>query len=401
LYIESSTWTYENTDLFNFENVNNSKNSITTKNNGYLIRQKDKVGFILYNKFTLSSVTLSSSKICHIEIDNNNNFYLENEIDNHSYILENEPFIIINNFIYQQTNNLGFQLNKGDIIKIGRYRFKIRAINFVNNLNKENINNLNNNINNNNNNLCRICFSNSNFSPLISPCNCTGSMKYIHLSCLQKWLLSKKQYTTKNKFDFIFYIYTTEQIQCELCKVYFPDFYKINGILYDIYDFNNEFTENGQKSSFTIETLLSEKNTEIFIYNIVFTNIGKLGLLNEQNENNLINIKIGRNNNCDIILDDPTISRIHSILNINYNGIYLKDFGSKYGTGVLIQNKRFNFKDEKAISIQFGRTVISFFQKPNLIINLLCCKFKSDEESYSEEEKKGIKFEHGYQVKNE
>eukprot|EP00828_Plagiopyla_frontata_P033783 TRINITY_DN43894_c0_g1_i1.p1 TRINITY_DN43894_c0_g1~~TRINITY_DN43894_c0_g1_i1.p1 ORF type:complete len:117 (-),score=13.77 TRINITY_DN43894_c0_g1_i1:225-575(-) len=35
---------------------------------------------------------------------------------------------------------------------------------------------------------CRICFS-GNFTkgnPLISPCNCSGSLKYIHLQCLQQ-----------------------------------------------------------------------------------------------------------------------------------------------------------------------------------------------------------------------
>lgn len=40
---------------------------------------------------------------------------------------------------------------------------------------------------------CRICWQ-TDFSPdnpLISPCICDGTMKYIHLICLQKWLRSK------------------------------------------------------------------------------------------------------------------------------------------------------------------------------------------------------------------
>ena len=341
---------------------------MTTNNNGYLIRQRDKVAFLTYQKYSLSSSVYAPAKLYHIEIEDNN-FYLHYDMDNNPYTLDTAPYIIINNFIYQQTNNLGFKLNKGDVIKIGRYKFKIRAINFINKKDINN-NNINNNINNNNNS-CRICFSNSNFSPLICPCNCTGSMKYIHLSCLQKWLLSKKQYTTNKKFDYIIYTYTSEQVQCELCKTYFPDFYKINDNLYDIYDFHNEFSENGQKSSFTIETLLSEKNLETFIYNIVFTNIGKLGILNDINDNNFVEIKIGRTHNCEIILNDPTISKIHSTFYINIDGIYLKDYGSKYGTGVLIQSRKFNFIDEKAITI----------------------------ESYSEVDKKGIMFEHGYEVK--
>ena len=41
---------------------------------------------------------------------------------------------------------------------------------------------------------CRICLQEGEFSgenPLISPCNCTGSVKFLHLECLRKWLTSK------------------------------------------------------------------------------------------------------------------------------------------------------------------------------------------------------------------
>ena len=42
------------------------------------------------------------------------------------------------------------------------------------------------------NNTCRICFEEQTNTkdPLISPCRCTGTSKYIHHSCLQKWRLS-------------------------------------------------------------------------------------------------------------------------------------------------------------------------------------------------------------------
>uniref|UniRef100_A0A1I7VQN6 RING-CH-type domain-containing protein n=1 Tax=Loa loa TaxID=7209 RepID=A0A1I7VQN6_LOALO len=36
---------------------------------------------------------------------------------------------------------------------------------------------------------CRICHSfGSSGDPLISPCRCTGSLKYVHISCLLHWL---------------------------------------------------------------------------------------------------------------------------------------------------------------------------------------------------------------------
>ena len=40
--------------------------------------------------------------------------------------------------------------------------------------------------------MCRICFESEEESkPLITPCKCSGSMKYIHEECLKIWLLSQ------------------------------------------------------------------------------------------------------------------------------------------------------------------------------------------------------------------
>ena len=40
--------------------------------------------------------------------------------------------------------------------------------------------------------ICRICFEAGTIeNPLISPCECSGSMKYIHEECLKKWICSR------------------------------------------------------------------------------------------------------------------------------------------------------------------------------------------------------------------
>ena len=38
---------------------------------------------------------------------------------------------------------------------------------------------------------CRICFDTTD-EPLIEPCKCSGSMRWVHNSCLQKWINIKK-----------------------------------------------------------------------------------------------------------------------------------------------------------------------------------------------------------------
>lgn len=60
------------------------------------------------------------------------------------------------------------------------------------------------NISYSNNDICRICHCEADIAnPLLSPCYCSGSLKYVHQSCLQQWLTA------------------SETRSCELCKFNF------------------------------------------------------------------------------------------------------------------------------------------------------------------------------------
>lgn len=56
---------------------------------------------------------------------------------------------------------------------------------------------------------CRICFDSD--GELISPCNCSGTLKYIHTECLQKWRKTLPINVFNNNRD----------IQCEICHKYY------------------------------------------------------------------------------------------------------------------------------------------------------------------------------------
>jgi pSer/pThr/pTyr-binding forkhead associated (FHA) protein len=329
----------------------------------------------------------------------------------------------------------GYELNEGDIIKIGRYKIKVRKIN----LNMENIINANNdnslNIKKDNNNdisynddikskessnkilfksnnksnnnklkddpdkQCRICFSNDEtVSPLISPCSCIGSSKYIHLLCLQQWLQSKIKLDYKEVNDNLISAYRYEKVQCEICKEYMPDFIKKNNNLYEICDYHSN-SEGINQNYFTLETIGSLKNHEKYIYHIIV-----------KSEKPISTINIGRAEQCDVRLIDNTISRLHSIITICNNKIYIKDLYSKFGTGILLQNKNFQLCDENIISFQLGRSLITFCQS---LKNKKFCKcFKcskneknennneeKNEEFYINQNKKYINYESGYDIK--
>lgn len=72
------------------------------------------------------------------------------------------------------------------------------------------------------NTICKICLSpeeDPDNDPLISPCNCDGTMRYLHLECLKEWIKSKcKTVKTDNCTTYIW-----ENLFCELCKEKYPD----------------------------------------------------------------------------------------------------------------------------------------------------------------------------------
>ena len=75
--------------------------------------------------------------------------------------------------------------------------------------------------------MCRICLGEENekTDPLISPCKCAGTMSHIHLECLREWLNSKK---SKKEGDCVV-TYCWKALECELCKVRFPQQVYPNG----------------------------------------------------------------------------------------------------------------------------------------------------------------------------
>ena len=394
--------------MYNYSSEDQKISSFVINNSGYILRQKNNIAFIdskSYNKYTSS---YQHAKICQIDKDDQNfNLKLDYDSDNITYNIDNKAYIIADSV---SNNPLGYELTQGDVVKIGRYKFKIRKICLIDNNNINNLNDIKIGINDNYNTgkkeeekQCKICFQNDEkISPLISPCSCTGSLKYIHLLCLQKWLKSKLKIDYKKSLyenNIIITAFRLEPIQCEICKEYMSDFIKKNNNIYEICDYNS-IDENNRKY-IILETIGSEKHHEKFIFNINFNS----NLC--ENKNEMLQFIIGRSNDCDIRLVDNSISRSHSVLTIKDKKLYIKDMNSKFGTGILLQNKNLKFIDEAIISIQLGRSILTFYQR--IKSGILCKCFNSNKdkinfddkkgEYYFNENKKGINFYNGYNIK--
>jgi E3 ubiquitin-protein ligase DOA10 len=67
---------------------------------------------------------------------------------------------------------------------------------------------------------CRICLSEDEpENPIISPCSCTGSVKYIHVKCIKEWLEGKKHMKLTPQVN----SYIWRGLECEICKSFYND----------------------------------------------------------------------------------------------------------------------------------------------------------------------------------
>ena len=295
-------------------------------------------------------------------------------------------------FSKQNKSSSFYKLRTGDLIKFGKIIFLVREIKNLkqkeNLLNRKTTNyyygnetsiNVNEKLKSiyiqiksntkNENKLktytCRICLQEGDFlgeNPLISPCNCTGSVKYLHLECLRKWLTSKV--IIKHSYDNSVTSYSYKQFECELCKEQIPERIK----------YNNEIISLIEMESFQEPYIIFENiyhNNINYIGNYFdYQHIFVVHLFNNRNK-----IKIGRSNDADMRLSDISVSRTHAFLHLKNDEFYIEDCKSKFGSLLLIQNK-IMFLPDRPISIQNGRFHLNFLMNRTVMSCFKCYKNK-------------------------
>lgn len=185
---------------------------------------------------------------------------------------------------------------------------------------------------------CRICLSEmfSPENPLISPCKCGGTMKYIHLKCLQQCLMSKL--TTKSS-DCVL-SFSWKKLGCDLCKKTYPYKLILQGRTIDLLDIPKP---PGQY--LILEALCKDKTSQKGLHVI---HMGSKSC-----------VKVGRAQDCELRITDISVSRNHAKINYIGGNFYLEDSGSKFGT--LIQIKRpVLFEENKDVKVQSGRSLINY-----------------------------------------
>ena len=409
-------------DLYDFETKDIENNSFTLSNetqNSFLITIKDKLQVIkslhsLNEKTNTPSHKEDIKIISHISFNKNQNcFVLKNPFTLTSLI----SYYNKTNYerLYKVFNNDEYiEVKEKDVIKLGRVRLKFDKISLntkvTSNDDNNNINMLNyisnkfnmfetsrnnnelqnstitshihSNINDYNNNMinintskstnikkhrqCRICYSNySDLSnPLISPCNCIGSMSYIHFQCLKKCISSR--IFKKENANYICYFIKNQN--CEICLKQYPKVIQYKNNVYNLIDFDFDKFENFVLCDYSI---YDESKKQLIHKGYMLINL-----------NNNEEITIGRNQANVIKLKDISVSRTHCALAYVNGKVMLKDKKSKFGSLMYVKDEE-RVINGKGFEGVCGRHLIKFevFVKWSLIDLIFgegCCSCKAN-----------------------
>lgn len=182
---------------------------------------------------------------------------------------------------------------------------------------------------------CRICLVEEATAdnPLIAPCNCSGTIGIIHITCLQQWLSSKLAIREMNNSI----SYSWKTLECELCKFKYPNAIAVCGKVHELLNIRKP------EGNYLGLELIPKENNKHVLYLI--------GM------NNKKNVRLGRATEADVRVTDISISREHATIKKSRGGLYIEDNGSKFGT--LIHIKESVIVTEN-LAVQCGRTIVSF-----------------------------------------
>ena len=255
--------------------------------------------------------------------------------------------------------------------------------------------------------ICRICYleeENKISNPLIKPCKCSGSMKYIHYECLLHWLRTKLIINKRSVIDNGFFdIYKLDLIECELCKNHLLNYINHNNKIYSLIDYylldkkldkllsKKEKSKSKEENNYIIfDEILPSKNEYLNRYIVKF------------NSDNTL--KIGRGLENQLILNDISVSRNHSLIKLDqsYN-VILEDNNSKFGTLVLIQAKEIEILKGKTLTIQSGTNYFKFKLELPKKSFFSCCNAEEIDEknNYEKINSKWVKFDKSNEILNE
>lgn len=189
--------------------------------------------------------------------------------------------------------------------------------------------------------LCKICHAEEDTgdNPLLSICHCTGSMRFVHYNCLKTWLNYKLTTKTQEHLN----SYCWKSFECEICKTSYPSSILHGGAEYVLAEIPPPLADN---------YIVLESSTKGKLYS------KSIHVLIPTQTKSLFNI--GRGHESDIKVADISVSRTHARVLMREEGFVLEDNMSRFGTLVLLKDEPKEIDAENGLTVQIGRTIITF-----------------------------------------
>jgi len=352
VHIESSTWARERGDLFDFEADPDSENSKITRqdfvvlDSAACVRSGANVHLLPRDQVPLS--TSMGSELLVSLVRRDDALWIDQGSDSMSGIPK--PSLVV-----KDLPNGSHCLHGGETIRLGCAKLRVRQVVLTGNgpmrphlkLDCDGTSCLANPLPQEEleGKCCRICMLDgpNEDDPLIAPCNCKGSVEYVHLGCLREWIRVRRGLPPAGEpctgFQYC-------SLKCDLCKGSYASSVRTA-------------TEHGRLDSEPLAEIPFLRPPFV-VLEVPGRHYGgggrRLHVLSLAEEGDKL-LKLGRAHNCHLRIPDASISRWHASLRLHEGRILLEDHGSKFGTLVEVQ-RPMPVNVKSPVSLQVGRTVL-------------------------------------------
>jgi len=330
--VTSNTWERDSHDLFDFETQQLNSKTFSAQGPITFVRNGADVG-IAQDSAAIPSGTDSLVRV----VERAGGFW----VDRATSASAQKLWMVVRDMA-----PMGHPLTEGDVVKLGRFKFRVRQL-----VTGEEGESVRPNLGLDDTcmpcspeaseNLeakpCRICLMEGpeEGDPLIMPCQCKGSIQYVHLGCLRQWTTSRLN-LGEDPLGSYFYKPTT----CELCHAPFPSYMA---------------SEDGPRKPLmelpttrppyiVLESTLRDARQQTRGFHVIS--------LAEKP------VRFGRGHESDVRIADVSMSRHHASIRFEHGRFLLQDNNSKFGTLVAMKRPRL-VEAGKPLALQVGRTVLS------------------------------------------
>ncbi|KAF4667461.1 hypothetical protein FOL46_002519 [Perkinsus olseni] len=352
IHIESTTWTRDSHELFDYESRNITKSNFQVVGNARFIRRNGEVSMEADNGEIVEPAEHTDYLLKCVNFDTN----LERCLMAVRYLIqpaEKQPegSRWSAKKLWMVIRDLGpYSMSEGDVVKLGRFKLRVRQL-----CGDESEELVRPDLMGPESQTsmatcappeadgmpCRICLleaSGSDEDPLVEACACRGSIRYVHLGCLRHWVEGRLSLNSGSEQQGPAHTYLFRQLACELCRTNYPLYVKLHDghveLLVPMPETRAPYMvlENMMRVDPIGggQTEGTDSQSSVHARGVYVISLAGKKML-----------RLGRGHESDVRIADVSISRWHATVSFTEDGRFvLEDHNSKFGTLVALRRPR-------------------------------------------------------------